>query len=151
MSVRRNKIEVLSVARTKLPKTTVFVSRTLSKHPHTTALQMTDSKARKTGGAGAGTKAVTNMLDPLSAALEGSDPLSQLALAAAASSTSTAPVTDPLSTSQLPPALGAELLDPLSRMSVSKVKRHFKFPLRKAIFGAHRPPNDSRWGTTFSC
>ncbi len=77
-------------------------------------------KGRSGSGASANRPAV---LDPLSAALEGSDPLSQMAMAAAASVVS--PLSDPLSSSLQQQGI-LDITDPLSRMSISsKVCRLF--------------------------
>ena len=75
-------------------------------------------KLGKGSSQSAGEPVVHSVLDPLSAALEGTDPLSMMAAQAAAA---TQP-TDPLS--QMAAAtVASPLTDPLSRMSISKVKR----------------------------
>ena len=62
---------------------------------------------------------VHSVLDPLSAALEGTDPLSMMAAQAAAATQAT----DPLSQMAAATTVTSPLTDPLSRMSISKVKR----------------------------
>ena len=61
---------------------------------------------------------VHSVLDPLSAALEGTDPLSMMAAQAAAATQAT----DPLSQMAAAATVTSPLTDPLSRMSISKVK-----------------------------
>ena len=77
---------------------------------------MTEGKVKKLGkgsSQSASSSVIDSVLDPLSAALEGSDPLSQMAAQAAAAAATQ--VTDPLS------QMAAQITDPLSRISISKV------------------------------
>ena len=60
---------------------------------------------------------VHSVLDPLSATLEGTDPLSMMAAQAAAATQ----VTDPLSQMAAAATISSPLTDPLSPMSISKV------------------------------
>ena len=64
---------------------------------------------------------VQSMLDPLSTALEGTDPLSMMAAQAAAAP----PPSDPLSQMAAAAAVTSPLTDPLSRMSISKARINY--------------------------
>ena len=83
---------------------------------------MTEGKVKKLGKGSSQSAAepvVHSVLDPLSAALEGTDPLSMMAAQAAAATQAT----DPLSQMATAAAVTSPLTDLLSRMSISKVKR----------------------------